>query len=134
MGILDIFRTSEKAVDTAIDLIEAGANGIDKLFFTEEEKSEASNKFYENWIKTLGMLVDTESIRSITRRYLAVSVIGTWLYLIVLGVMVRVFGGSKEAAEFVFEVAGSMNYPVLAVIGFYFGPEMIGRLLGKIKK
>ncbi len=134
MGLLDIFRTSEKAVDTAADLIKAGADGLDMLFFTDEEKSEASNKFYENWIKTLGMLVDTESIRSITRRYLAVSVVGTWLLLILLGVAVRVFGGDKEAAEFVFEVAKSMNYSVLAVVTFYFGPEMIGRLLGKVKK
>ncbi len=134
MGFLDIFRTSEKAVDTAADLIKAGVSGIDKLFFTEEEKSDASAKFYDNWIKTLELLVDTESIRSITRRYLAVAVVGAWLYLVILGVMVHVFGGDKETAEFVFKVVESMNYPVLAVIGFYFGPEMIGRLLGKIKK
>ncbi len=133
MGIFSFLKSSEKAVDTAASLIDAGVNGIDKLFFTDEEKAEASSKFYENWISTLKLLVDTESIRSITRRYLAISVIGTWLLLIITGTSVYI-AGLKDAAEFTFRVVQDMTVPVLAVIGFYFGPEMISRVLGRSKK
>ena len=136
MGFFDIFRTSTKAVDTAADLIKAGADGIDKLWFTSEEKSDASAKFYENWLGMITLMVDTESIRSITRRYIAISVIGVWLYLVLFGTTTFVFGGSEseKSAEFVFKVIDSMTWQVVAIIGFYFGPEMISRMLDKIKK
>ena len=136
MGFFDIFRTSTKAVDTAVGLVDAAKDGIDKLFYTDEEKAEQGGKFYENWLKMLTLMIDTESIRSITRRYLAVSVIGVWLYLVVLGTAVFVFGGSEaeKPAEFIFRVAKSMDWQVIAIIGFYFGPEMISRLLSNINK
>jgi len=136
MGFFDIFKTSTKAVDTATGLIDAAKDGIDKLFYTDEEKAEQGAKFYDNWLQMVTLMVDTESIRSITRRYLAVSVIGVWLYLIVLGTATFIFGGAsaEKSAEFVFKVVSSMDWQVIAIIGFYFGPEMIGRMLDKIKK
>jgi hypothetical protein len=112
MGILaNIFGDKDianKAVDGAI-------GGLDKMFFTQEEKAEANQKLSEWYLKYL----EATQPQNLARRFIALIVVGLWALLIVLGVAVKYF--SDSYANYVFEVLGEivMN-PFLMIMGFYF--------------
>ena len=112
MGILaNIFGDKDianKAVDGAI-------GGLDKMFFTQEEKAEANQKLSEWYLKYL----EATQPQNLARRFIALIVVGLWALLILIGVAVKYW--SDEFAEFVFRVLAEivMN-PFLMIMGFYF--------------
>jgi hypothetical protein len=57
---------------TASELAEDLSSGVDKIFYTSEEKAENAQKTYESWLEMVRALKDSEAIRSVTRRVLAV--------------------------------------------------------------
>jgi len=121
MGFFSWFTTTEKAVDTGLDLIKKGASGIDMLFFTDEEKSLASAKIMDQVIAMQKATADENSVRSQTRRMLAKLIIANYLLIIDLAIGFVVFG--KDAtARLLFDIANTtLGAHVLAVVIFYFG-------------
>jgi hypothetical protein len=121
MGWFSWFKKSDKVVDTALDLVEKGASGIDMLFFTDEEKSIASAKVMDQVIEFNKATADENSIRSRTRRLLACLIIGN--YLLILDVAIGyVIAGKTDIAKLLFKIANeTLGAHVLAVVIFYFG-------------
>ena len=112
MGILNrIFATPEdgrKIVDTA-------SKGLDALFFTNEEKSQANQKLSDWYLKYLAA---TEG-QNIARRFIAIIVVLLWAFLVIFGVAVRWV--SFELSDFVFKILTEVIMtPFSIVIGFYF--------------
>ena len=135
MGLLSWFTTSEKAVDTGLDLVKSAASGIDVLFFTDEEKSQAAAKTLDMWLAYQKMSQAQGSARSLTRRYLACywfMVFGTTFMLAIGFACAGDVGTVKRIIDVV--AAFYAAQIMLSIVVFYFGPHMLAYLgIGKKK-
>jgi len=112
MGILRrIFSRPEDATK----IIDGATKGLDKIFFTKEERADANIKLSEWYLKYLSA---TEG-QNLARRFIAIIVVAIWGTLVVFGVAVRWI--SYEMSDFVFRVLTDIVMtPFSIVIGFYF--------------
>jgi hypothetical protein len=112
MGILANIFGDKDVVNKTVD---GAISGLDKMFFTEEERSDANAKLSEWYLKYL----EATQPQNLARRFIALIVVGLWAILILVGVAVKYFDTSY--AEFVFRVLAEivMN-PFLMIMGFYF--------------
>lgn len=133
MGFLSLFGKSEKAADIAEKATSGLISGIDKMFFTNEEKAEAAQKVMDVHLKMIEATASENTVRSKTRRYLALMIMGTFLFLLVFGALIYKF--DPEWARHVLECAKSLSAMAFAIGVFYFGYYGIKSLLtGKGKK
>jgi hypothetical protein len=112
MGILSrIFAKPEDATK----LIDGAVAGLDKMFFTKEEKAEANQKLSEWYLKYLAA---TDG-QNVARRLIAMIVVALWAFLVLFGVAIRWF--NDKMSDFVFEVLTEVVMtPFSIVVGFYF--------------
>lgn len=130
-SILGWFGGGTKAADTIID---GAVAGIDKLVFTDEERSELRGKLAEQWIELQKTLGEETSVRGVTRRILAVMFSSIYILFSVASVIIWPFW--KEYADFIWDVANNVyGYITLAIVAFYFGPyflsQLVERFMGK---
>lgn len=112
--------TVEKAVDGVV-------NGVDAMFFTDEEKSRANLQLLEAKIEFYRA---TQGSR-LARRVLAFMVVGTWLSMILFGLTMNAIGFT-ELSDHAYNVATeTLGTPVAIIIGFYFATSMISTAKGK---
>lgn len=131
----DIF-SSEKTVDKAVNLVDDSIRGIgnwiDGQQFTEQERSEATQKVLDFRLKVLEKTNDESSARSISRRILAWLVCGTFIFLLLLSVVV--YPINKDWSTFAFSVAGVLAQGNALVLGFYFVGQIGNSWIEKAKK
>ena len=117
----------------ADQLVDNAIKGIDALFFTKEEKAQQSIKVADAQVEYLKTTLNENSARSLTRRYLALAIVGVFLLLIIASGIV--YPIDQEYATFLFELVGALNTLVMMVAGFFFGAYMIGsHLIGPKSK
>lgn len=127
MNLLKWFASGPQAAEKVLD---AGIKGIDALIFTDEEKAEMQKKLGEQWIEIQKVMLGETSIQAVTRRVLAVMTLGSFTAL-VLGAAVA-YPFAVEYAKFLLDLAESQfGWMALGVMGFYFGPYMVQRMLKK---
>ena len=135
MNFLTSLFSTKKVVDaipeTAGKVVDGVLSGVDKLFFTDEEKTEASQKAMDSIYSFIKTTMDESSIRSITRRILAVMIVFTFLFLLVFGAFLYFLNPAWSAR--VLECAATLSNLVLAVSVFYFGPYQVGGMISEIK-
>jgi hypothetical protein len=102
--------------EDASKIIDGAVHGLDKIFFTDEEKADANIKLSDWYLKYLG----ATSGQNLARRFIALLVVGLWVLLVVLGTTLHLFAlGDK--AEFVFRVlVDVVMQPFSIIIAFYF--------------
>ena len=132
MGFFSFLKTSDKAVDTASNVIEAGVRGLDALFFTDEEKSQASMKVTETWLKMQQATANENSAKSITRRYLAFGFCGEHIFLGLFAV--GVWPWFPKYSEYIFEFMKTQSKIILAIVILYFGYWGVQQIIEKVKK
>ena len=112
MGILDKLF----GIDKQLDKLTTGAvNGLDKIFFTAEEKSEANQKLIEWYLKYL----EATQPQNLARRLIALIVVSLWAFLILFGVLLYKMDMAWSA--FVFSTLDNIvNNPFMIIVGFYF--------------
>jgi small ligand-binding sensory domain FIST len=112
MGWLDIF-TGDKA-DKAIDAV---VNTGDALFFTDEEKSQASQKKLELMIEHAKAMGPSRQ----SRRYLVWVIAGNFSLMAWAGVAFKYFD-NKEMADYLFEMinTGKIGWAFVGVVTYYF--------------
>ena len=117
MGLFSFLTGNSKSVEKVVD---AGISGLDKLFFTEEEKADYNRKLQELHLEFVKIAANESTAQSISRRMICLPVVYVWLALIAVSVALETFGfkGSTEAVR---GAIGHMNTPALAAIGFYCG-------------
>lgn len=122
--IKGLFGSSDNT-STVVETAAKGIyNGLDALFFTEEEKAQSRQKQAETIISFAKIAYDQNSIRSITRRWLAFIVVGpTMLFAIVAAGMFLV---DETYANFLLSLSGKFIPWAGGVLVFYFGPHLIG--------
>ena len=127
MGWFSKVIGSDKAMDTANSVLDGIKNGVDAIVFTDEEKAEYRQEGYKLWLKVLETTREESSVRSLTRRYIALLLVVAYTLLTFLAVVAYQF--DSEFAAFVFSVAESkFGIMALGVATFYFGPSMLSRL------
>ncbi len=118
-----LFGGSETASKT-VDFVAESARGIgtwiDERNFTEEEKSKADFATLQTVLKGIEATRDENSTRSITRRYLAWSIMG--VYLLSFLVTITIGYSQIEYRKFLLEAVQVYGIDTLAwaVGGFYF--------------
>jgi len=114
--VLDITGTAVKGV----------GNWIDGKDFTQQEKAEMWGKAVTAHLELIKATQGENSIRSITRRWLAWGITG---YVLFWGSVAMVFAikGQKEVVANMVTVMESLYLGVvfLAVMGFYFGVQLL---------
>ena len=122
-------ESTEKVLSIAEKTTSGVVAGIDALFFTDEEKSHASQKAIETYIELMKTTANENSTRSMTRRILAIMVMGTFLLFLIAGAIIWRF--NTEWAMYVLGNAKTLSNLALAVGVFYFGPYQIGKAFSK---
>jgi len=138
MGLFDIFKTSTKAVDVGLDLVKTGAKGIDMLFYTDEEKAQASAgiaklklEYAKLNVEHVKATLGESSARSISRRYIAWGVIGQSIFLstfsLIMYALGAVFDNQKlmDVSDYALELLKLWSAANLMVLAFYFGVHLL---------
>ena len=122
MGILDLFggsKNAEKVVETAADGI---YNGLDKMVYTDEEKADARKKGVDAFLEFVKLAYDGNSLRSVTRRWMAWSIVALNELLAVIATVFAILGEDAIVQSIInVAVAFNLGWAFVAVIIFYFG-------------
>ena len=129
MGLFSWLTSAPKVVDTATDLLEKGASGIDKLFFTDEEKADMAKAVMDQWLKVQAAVADEGTTRSITRRIIACAFTGTFLTSLIAAAIAFPF--NADYAAYLYAIARELGTPVTTIIIFYFGYYGVTKILEK---
>jgi cytochrome b subunit of formate dehydrogenase len=129
MGIFSFLKSNKKTVDKVVD---GAISGIDKIFYTNEERAEARRKLAEGVQDFVETTLDENTARSKTRRVIAIMIMGVFLLLIVGAALA--YPWSADYSNHLFSIAESMSTFALMVAAFFFGAHMLGRNLVEKKK
>ena len=130
---MNIFKWFASGPDAASKVLDAGISGVDKIFFTKEEQSEARQKLLDSWIKLQESLGPETTVRAVARRIIALLFVVPFVLMVVAAAIIHPF--NAQYAVFLIDVAqGQFGWIVLTVVGFYFGPYMISKAIGKGKE
>lgn len=119
---------SSKNTETVIN---GAVHGIDKLFYTAEEKAENSAKVAEWYLRYLA----ATQPQNLARRLIAIVIVALWALLILVGVAARGLEmyletapaeGEQLFSAFVFTVLTDVVMtPFGIVLGFYFAAHVV---------
>ena len=127
MGILRGIKTLFGGSDSVGKIAEKAAdglyNGVDKLFYTEEEKADARQKAGELYMDFIKVAYDQNTTRSVTRRWMAFLVVGPMMLCFISGCIAFFF--SPDAAKFLLKMFGELVPWGGGILMFYFGNHMI---------
>jgi hypothetical protein len=127
--------TGIKAALSAPKIVEKGVDGviagIDKCFYTDEERSEAKQEAGKTLLKFWELTTQENTEQSKARRVLAKMTFQVYFFLVIMGALVYKFDSSY--AKFLFDVAGSMTWLVTMVGAIYFGPHQVSKIWKKDK-
>jgi len=117
-------KEANKVLDGAI-------SGIDKLFFTNEEKTEFNKQIADAHLEYLKTTLSENSNRSITRRYMSLALMGLFIALIIAGVIMKAF--DDDYASFIFEVVSKLDVLIMMVAAFFYGGYYAKGIISKSK-
>ena len=110
-------------------IVNGAVAGLDKMFYTNEEKAEGMEKMREWYLRYL----EATQPQNLSRRLIAVAVVGLWAFLVIIATAVYRF--DPDYGQFVFEVIDeNVNLPFGIIIGFYFAAHVIRQLPGNGKQ
>jgi len=130
-GVISFLTGSSKAMNMAEKAEDGIIAGIDKLWFTAEEKSEASAEVIKFVLERARIAASESSVRSMTRRFVALSFCIPFVTMCLFAV--AIYKVDKEWAAFALSVAASWEYIMVAIVIWFFGSYGIGYLIDKKK-
>lgn len=98
---------------------ETVTGGVDKAIFTPEERADLNKGVAQAQVNYIKTTVSENSIRSVTRRYLSVGIVGVFLLLLIAAAVAFPF--SADYAKFLLDLALTLNTLVMMVAAFFFG-------------
>lgn len=122
--ITNFFGGTEAATHVIKKAADGVYNGLDKLVFTDEEKSEESMEREKRFLDFADKTLDENSIRNVTRRWLAWGVVG-WTLFNAQVAIVYAIRGQTEVVQRIIDVAVAFQIGLafLSVMGLYFGVQ-----------
>ena len=139
MGLLSWITGAGKAGETIDKVGDGIIKGLDMLVLTKEEEVQYKAAAGELWLKTQGVLATENTARTLTRRYISIAVMYSWLMMVMSSFLLALWetvtnGGIVNAIQLFTVVNQVMGTIVLAIVVFYFGPSALGRVIGEVKK
>jgi len=142
--ITGLFGSSDSADNVLEKAADGIYNGLDKLFYTDEEKAEGLAKGRALFLDFAKVAYDQNSIRSVTRRWLAFMVMGPIMLIVILSAIfygigiffldtVDDYNTGVEYAKFLFDMVIMLAPWGTGVMIFYYGPHLIGSFNSKGK-
>ncbi len=126
MGLFSCLTGNSGAAEKAVD---GAVKGLDALFFTEEEKSQASMKLLELKVD----YAKHTAFMSVSRRVIVVSVCAVWTLSVVLMLVLGLFFGVDspmfQAIKTV--LVDVVMQPFSIIVGFYFLAHVASKARGK---
>lgn len=123
---------SDTAIEKTIDTV---SNGLDKLYYSDEEKAEDAMKDRSEARQMIVQWMAATSGQNLARRLIALSIVGVWLGMYICasaGSMIAVWVGEPEkwieTSKLLFEFANGLNDAVMLIIAFYFAAPYMGDL------
>ena len=138
MGLLSNLFDTKKAVNNILDkdngLLTQVGGWIGSMDLTDEEKIKYKanlNKDVSDFVKST---LSENTIRSKTRRKLALSWCYSELFFVFLTAACRPF--DEGLSSFYWQIVNSevMFWGAMSALAFYLGPYMIGNMIGSAKK
>ena len=118
--------TASKTMDLVSDTVKGIGGFIDEQQFTPEERSKAAGKAVEAHLELVKATANENSTRSVTRRWLAWGITGFILAWASVGMVYAILGKTEVVASMLSIVESySLGWTFLAVIGFYFGVQLL---------
>lgn len=106
--------------DNTSKIVNSAIVGIDKLVFTDEERSDASAKVAEWYLRYLA----ATQPQNLARRLIALVIVCLWALLVIAGVALYKLDAAYSA--YIFDVlADIVMNPFLMVMGFYFAAHIV---------
>lgn len=128
-GIKALF-TTQTSIDKAIDIgdkVTTGViSGLDKIWYTEEEKAENRQKASETLLKFWNITANENTEQSKARRELAKMTFKVYFFLLLTGV--TVYKLDSAYSKFIFDVASTLTPLVMGIAAIYFGPQQIAKV------
>lgn len=121
MGWFSALFSSKKVVDTAMDTVKDIRDGIDMLVYTDEEKAIYHAKISEVILKRSEVALQESSIKSMTRRIIAVSVVLIAEFLTVVLLVGYLAKFDKPMMLGVWSLLQFWAVPLGIVLAFYLG-------------
>lgn len=122
MSWLKIFKN----VDVG-DVVKQGMNGIDAVFFTNEEKAEYNKEMAGALAEYTKSTLSENTARSLTRRYIAVTIVAVFLLLVLTTVIF--YPINTEYSAFVYNLLkDTLATPFTLVLAFYFGGYYLNKM------
>lgn len=125
MGIFTGIKTLFTSTSKGLDIAETGVNsiiaGIDKMKFTQEEKFDAWKDVAKVHLDILKETASESTERSITRRILAIILIGDYVLLMTYAAII--YKWFPSWATYIVELANNTN---LGKLAFWFGIFYVG--------
>ena len=112
MGLISRILGSGKNAET---IIEKGVEFIDNAFYTDEEKARNKTKFIDFYIE----YQKTTSGQNLARRILSITVVSSYLFFALFGIVVYKFDVSWSSI--IFDFVKELSMVVGIIIAFYFG-------------
>jgi len=130
MGFWSWLTGGGEAVESAAKVAEKATdgiyNGIDKMFYTDEEKAENAQKILDSQLAFIRMAYNSNSIRSVARRVIAFAFTANFLLILDVALFFAVRGDANIVKSIV-DVCTAFRVGIiqLAIVGFYFGVHML---------
>lgn len=131
MGFFDIFRSSDKAVDAAVYAGKKAVDGIDAIWYTDEEKAVDSLKRGEMMLKAgelalehVKTAIGETTAQTLSRRYLAWGVFTGGGLLTLTSLVAKMFDYNEVSAHALALL--KIWWPIILAAGlFYFGAHVL---------
>lgn len=120
-GIKTFITGTTKGMDIASKATDSLISGIDKMVFTQEEKFDAWKDVAATHLAILKETASESTTRSITRRMLALILVGDYVFLMTWACLV--YKWYPNWAIYVVETANNTN---LGKLAFWFGIFYVG--------
>ena len=133
MGLFSWLKTSEKAVDTGLDLVKDMASGMDVMFLTDEERIQYGGKIMDQALEFNAKIRDENSVRAKARRSLAKLFCYNYILAIDVGIGVYLLGNKALGKEIITLTTAAFGTIVLCIIVSYFGYYGVMNVLSKKK-
>lgn len=124
-----IFSIPMSAATAGTELLKRGADAIDVVFYTDEEKEQARKEWFSMVLEVEKQNQEQGLTRSVTRRGLAYDFCRVYLFLVLTSVVV--FPINSEWTAFILKLVEVVSYAIVPIVVFYFGSYGWGTYIKK---
>ncbi len=133
MAWYSFLTSSTKAIETTMEtgekIVDGLMSGLDKVWYTDEEKSDAKQKASETILKFWQCVANENTEQSKARRELAKMTFKVYFFFLLTALVL--YGFDKEYAKFALGLAGAITFLVSAIGIIYFGPHQFQKIVKK---